>query len=111
MYVLLSVPPALCCFALFVKLCVICVLCVCLFMCDLSWDCEGTGWQFRADIALLKTMYGLLSLPFVLFITPLAPLLLHLRPTGYDRNGQVTPVKIIRSDVEAPRQGRKLKSE
>jgi hypothetical protein len=50
-------------------------------------------WQLRADLSLLKTFYGLLSLPFILFISPLAPLLLHLRPTGYDQAGGMRPLE------------------
>jgi len=49
-------------------------------------------WLFREDLFWLKTVYGLCSFPFVFFLTPgLSDLLLHTRPTGYNRAGQCVP--------------------
>ena len=39
------------------------------------------AWLLRADLMMLKTIYGVLSFPFAVFATPLAPFLLHLRET------------------------------
>jgi hypothetical protein len=53
----------------------------------LEWE-----WQFKADVYWLKTLYGLLSFPFMAFILPgLSALLLHVRPTAYNRAGQTVP--------------------
>jgi len=53
-------------------------------------------WQFRADMFWLKTFYGLISLPFALFIIPLlSSILLHVRPTAYNRAGQCVPRNVL----------------
>jgi hypothetical protein len=63
-------------------------------------------WQFKADIYWLKTLYGLLSFPFAIFILPgLSNVLLHVRPTAYNRAGQCVPV------VDALKEAKKKKKE
>eukprot|EP00455_Lapot_gusevi_P004326 TRINITY_DN11796_c0_g1_i3.p1 TRINITY_DN11796_c0_g1~~TRINITY_DN11796_c0_g1_i3.p1 ORF type:complete len:189 (-),score=36.86 TRINITY_DN11796_c0_g1_i3:38-580(-) len=52
------------------------------------------NWQFKGDIYFLKTIYGLLNFPFIIFITPFAQILLHLRPTGYNEKGDCVPLRI-----------------
>jgi hypothetical protein len=48
------------------------------------------GWRFKATLYWLRTLYGLLSLPFVLFKLPLmGSLLTPSRATGYDPAGFV----------------------
>jgi len=49
------------------------------------------AWQFRATLWWCKTLYGLLSMPFVIFLLPgLGNALTHARPTGYNRSGKCT---------------------
>lgn len=58
------------------------------------WDIPLSAWewQIRADMYWLKTLYGLLSAPFVVFVLPVfAQVLLHLRPTGYTPDGRCVP--------------------
>ena len=46
-------------------------------------------WQFRATLWWCKTAYGLLSLPFVVFLLPgLGSALTHVKATGYNKNGR-----------------------
>jgi hypothetical protein len=41
-------------------------------------------WQFSADLYWGRTIYGLLSFPFILFKIPgLSLILTHAKPTGY----------------------------
>jgi hypothetical protein len=50
-------------------------------------------WLFKQDLFFLKTAYGLLSFPFLVFLVPLlSQLLLHTRATGYNRAGECVPV-------------------
>jgi len=50
---------------------------------------EEEEWQFRATLWWCKALYGLLSMPFVVFLLPgLGAALTHARPTGYNRNGE-----------------------
>ena len=57
----------------------------------IAWGLVGqTGWQLRATLFWLKALFGLLSLPFLLFKIPvLNTLLMQVRPTGYDDKGRV----------------------
>lgn len=64
---------------------------------------NGTGgsnfreyeWQFRADLFWLKTLYGFLSFPFLVLLMPgISGVLLHAKPTGYNRAGQCVPLAI-----------------
>lgn len=51
-----------------------------------------TGHHVRQLLFWCRTLYGLLSLPFVVFLLPLADrLLTHARPTGYDQYGNTVP--------------------
>ena len=66
----------------------------CVFV-SLKWHGFGTPrfkeeeWQFRATLWWCKTAYGLLSLPFVVFLLPgLGSALTHVKATGYNRNGR-----------------------
>jgi hypothetical protein len=67
--------------------CVFFVLMLALF----AWGVAGQeGWQLRATLFWLKALFGLLSLPFLLFKIPvLNTLLMQVRPTGYDEKGRV----------------------
>lgn len=80
-------------------LCVFCLLST-LFVASTArrawmfWDIPLSDWewQIRADMYWLKTLYGLLSAPFVVFVLPIfAQVLLHLRPTGYTPDGRCVP--------------------
>jgi len=55
---------------------------------------EGfSQWQFKADLYWAKTIYGLLSIPFVVFRLPIVfTLLTHAKPTGYSENGKTVPL-------------------
>lgn len=51
-------------------------------------------WLFREDVFWLKTLYGLSSFPFVIFLLPvISGVLLHTRPTGYNRQGVCVPLE------------------
>lgn len=51
-------------------------------------------WLFKQDVFWLKTIYGLASLPFVVFLIPVVSnVLLHVRPTGYNRAGVCVPLQ------------------
>ena len=67
--------------------CVFFVLTLALF----AWSVVGqTGWQLRATLFWLKALFGLLSMPFLLFKIPvLNTLLMQVRSTGYDEKGRV----------------------
>ena len=57
-----------------------------------AWLVGGQeGWRLRTTLYWLRTLYGLLALPFVAFKIPiLSPLLLGVfKGTGYDRLGRV----------------------
>lgn len=65
------------------------------------------SWMLRADIVMLKTLYGLLSFPFLIFVSPLAPILLHMRPTAYNKKGECVPVNIVHKYTDAYRTTKK----
>jgi hypothetical protein len=67
--------------------CVFLVLGLALF----AWGGLGQqGWQLRATLFWLKVLFGLLSMPFLLFKIPvLSTLLMQVRATGYDQWGRV----------------------
>lgn len=49
-------------------------------------------WKFRQALYWGKVLYGLLSVPYLLFALPLAKrLFTHARPTGYDKHGRLRP--------------------
>ena len=57
-------------------------------------------WLFREDVFWLKTLYGLSSFPFVVFLLPvISGILLHTRPTGYNRQGVCVPLEPKTSDA------------
>jgi hypothetical protein len=65
-------------------------------------DFHDLEWQFRADIYWLSVLVGVLSLPFAAFVLPvLSTLLLHVRPTGYNRAGECVPVQRKKDPVAA----------
>lgn len=46
-------------------------------------DADAWAWQTKSDFFLIKTLYGVLSIPFAAFLVPvLAQILAHLKPTG-----------------------------
>lgn len=50
-------------------------------------------WQFRATLYWTKTTYGLLSLPFLLFVVPpFNSIFTHAMPTAYDQAGDVVGI-------------------
>lgn len=53
----------------------------------------GPLWQFRATCYFAKTLYGLLSFPFLLFVLPpLNAVLTHARPIAYNQAGEAVPL-------------------
>lgn len=49
-------------------------------------------WKFRQALYWGKVLYGMLSVPYLLFSLPLAKrLFTHARPTGYDKHGRLRP--------------------
>ena len=51
-------------------------------------------WIFKANIYWVKTLYGILSAPFILFKLPLVfGLVTHAKPTAYNQNGRCVPVE------------------
>ena len=57
----------------------------------IAWGVAGQeDWQLRATLFWLKALFGLLSMPFLVFKIPvLSTLLMQVRPTGYDKKGRV----------------------
>ena len=61
------------------------------------------GWQLRTTLYWLRVVYGLLSLPFVLFKLPvLNSLLTQVQSTGYDQQGKV--VLSVKSKFVPPKE-------
>lgn len=65
---------------------------------------------FFADISMLKTLYGVLAFPFLVFASPLKILLLHLRPTGYNKRGECVPMKIVKKYTDSYKYDKMKKS-
>ncbi len=65
----------------------------------LGGNFDSRWWQFAADMAMLKILYGLCSFPFLIFLTPIAPIFLHLRPTGYTKDGACVPLRVKREKL------------
>ena len=65
----------------------------------LGGNFDSRWWQFAADMAMLKILYGLCSFPFLIFLTPIAPIFLHLRPTGYTKDGTCVPLRVKREKL------------
>jgi len=67
------------------------------------------GWRLRSWLFWCRVLYGLCSLPFLLFmLPPLDRILLHSRTTGYDRYGRcVAPLSLrdrqLRHEIRAKR--------
>eukprot|EP00762_Andalucia_godoyi_P002945 ANDGO_04200.mRNA.1 hypothetical protein AMSG_00053 len=56
-------------------------------------DWSHKEWVFKADLYWAKTLFGLLSFPFLVFKLPvLGSLLTHARPTAYTKLGKCVPV-------------------
>ncbi|CAD8052863.1 unnamed protein product [Paramecium primaurelia] len=72
----------------------ICFLgCVALFLGLSVSDGERMLWQYKSTMYLAKTVYGLLSFPFLVFRVPgLTWLLTRSHGTGYDCNGNCVPL-------------------
>ena len=84
------------------------LFCLCLFMAMLLFrpysiifgDIIEYGWILRGDLLMLKTVYSLLSFPFLIFVSPLAVLLLHNSKTAYNENGVCVPPKVVKKQVK-----------
>lgn len=65
----------------------------------------SSGWRLRSWLSWCRVLYGLGSLPFVFFaVPPFDRVLLHAKPTAYDRQGRcVAPLSLrdrqLRNDV------------
>ena len=58
-------------------------------------------WKFRQTLYWGKVLYGMLSVPYLLFSLPLAKrLFTHARPTGYDKHGRLRPCRGRDSETE-----------
>lgn len=63
-----------------------------------------THWQFRATCFFAKTVYGLLSFPFIPFVLPpFNSILTHAKPTAYDQAGTAVPLLSARERAEKER--------
>lgn len=46
-------------------------------------DADLWAWQTKSDFFLIKTLYGVLGVPFAVFLVPIfAQILAHVKPTG-----------------------------
>jgi hypothetical protein len=67
-------------------------------------EAEGVQWQFRMTCVFGKTVYGLLSLPFIAFVTPpFNSVLTRAKPTAYDQAGDAVPLLNARQRLEKAR--------
>ncbi|KAG8467178.1 hypothetical protein KFE25_000494 [Diacronema lutheri] len=75
-----------------------------------------SGWVLRSWLSWVRVLYGLASLPFVPFIVPpLDRVLLHAKPTAYDRHGRcVAPLSLrdrqLRQQIRAAKTGLKTEA-
>ncbi len=58
-------------------------------------------WKFRQTLYWGKVLYGMLSVPYLLFSLPLAKrLFTHARPTGYDKHGRLRACRARDSEAD-----------
>ena len=76
-------------------------------------DREGgmvTNWRFTATLYWLQALYGIASVPFLIFCVPLlSSLFTHAKPTGYDQDGNCVPYVGMPAEIREER--RRLVSE
>lgn len=96
-----------CCFVLVVAITAACVLVLRPYNLLGGGDFERFEWQFKADLFFVRALYGVLSLPFLLFvIPPFSTLFLHVIPTGYNKAGECVPMMTGKDLSEVTRQRR-----
>jgi len=73
----------------------------------LAFHAQGVQWQFRSTCVYGRSIYGLLSLPFLAFvIPPFNSVLTQARPTAYDQAGDAVPLLNPRQRQEKDRVAR-----
>jgi len=61
----------------------------------LGYNLAWTSWQAAAALYWCRVLYALTALPFAVFLLPgFSQVLLHAKPTGYNRYGRCVPVRL-----------------
>ena len=61
----------------------------------LGYDLAWTSWQAAAALYWCRVLYALTNLPFAVFLLPgFSQVLLHAKPTGYNRYGRCVPLRL-----------------
>lgn len=62
---------------------------------------DGSDYRFRQFAYWAKVLYGLLSMPFIIFMVPAIDVMFtHASPTGYTLAGEVAPKQVQKTDRE-----------
>jgi hypothetical protein len=62
---------------------------------------DGSDYRFRQFAYWSKVLYGLLSLPFIIFMVPAIDVMFtHASPTGYTLAGEVAPKRVNKTEKE-----------
>ena len=62
---------------------------------------DGSDYRFRQFAYWSKVLYGLLSLPFIIFMVPAIDVMFtHASPTGYTLAGEVAPKRVQKSEKQ-----------
>ena len=62
---------------------------------------DGSDYRFRQFAYWAKVLYGLLSMPFIIFMVPAIDVMFtHASPTGYTLAGEVAPKQVQKTEKE-----------